>query len=275
MMLKKIMSGGQIGADQAALDIAIKMGIPHGGWIQKGRKIQGGILPEKYQLQEMSTSSFKDRIEKNVKASDGTLIIAHGDLAGGADYSRKMARKHGRPCLFINLNETSSFSAATGISRWIKENRIEILNVTGSRASEDSKIYKDTMDIVERAILLGQITPEAREPAKDLKRENRFKKRVSAPKSVGEAVTKIITDMPLLDRVKIANIKKEDLISLELTLGVFIRNQFLKKDFNGELLASCHWVSGSDTLTENEAAAVIIERLWENLRETHRLRVVK
>ncbi len=36
-MIKKIISGGQTGADQAALDVAIKLGIPHGGWIPKGR----------------------------------------------------------------------------------------------------------------------------------------------------------------------------------------------------------------------------------------------
>ena len=36
-MLEKIISGGQTGADQAALDAAIKLGIPHGGWIPKGR----------------------------------------------------------------------------------------------------------------------------------------------------------------------------------------------------------------------------------------------
>ncbi|MBW2055700.1 MAG: hypothetical protein JRI29_08405 [Deltaproteobacteria bacterium] len=40
--MKKIISGGRIGADQAALDMAMKMGIPHGGWIQKGRKTQRG-----------------------------------------------------------------------------------------------------------------------------------------------------------------------------------------------------------------------------------------
>ena len=34
-MIKKIISGGQTGADQAALDVAIKLGIPHGGWIPK------------------------------------------------------------------------------------------------------------------------------------------------------------------------------------------------------------------------------------------------
>ena len=36
-MVKKIISGGQTGVDQAALDVAIKLGISHGGWIPKGR----------------------------------------------------------------------------------------------------------------------------------------------------------------------------------------------------------------------------------------------
>ncbi|MFO7971456.1 MAG: putative molybdenum carrier protein [Desulfobacterales bacterium] len=40
-MLTKIISGGQTGADQAALDAAIELGIPHGGWIPKGASKQG------------------------------------------------------------------------------------------------------------------------------------------------------------------------------------------------------------------------------------------
>ena len=38
MMIGRIISGGQTGADQGALDFAIKHGIRHGGWIPKGRK---------------------------------------------------------------------------------------------------------------------------------------------------------------------------------------------------------------------------------------------
>jgi hypothetical protein len=33
----KIVSGGQTGADRAALDFAIGHGLPHGGWCPKGR----------------------------------------------------------------------------------------------------------------------------------------------------------------------------------------------------------------------------------------------
>jgi len=32
-MIKKIISGAQTGADRAALDVARRLDIPHGGWI--------------------------------------------------------------------------------------------------------------------------------------------------------------------------------------------------------------------------------------------------
>jgi len=57
-MLKKIISGGQTGADQAALDVAINIGIPHGGWIPKWRKTEKGVLPDKYLLQEMPDGNY-------------------------------------------------------------------------------------------------------------------------------------------------------------------------------------------------------------------------
>ena len=49
-MVKKIVSGGQTGADRAALDVALKFDIPHGGWVPKGRKTEEGTLPDMYRL---------------------------------------------------------------------------------------------------------------------------------------------------------------------------------------------------------------------------------
>ncbi len=56
MTIRKIISGGQTGVDQAALDVAIKCNLPRGGWIPKGRLTENGPLPEKYNLQESKTS---------------------------------------------------------------------------------------------------------------------------------------------------------------------------------------------------------------------------
>jgi len=103
-MLQKIISGGQTGADRAALDVAIEFNIPHGGWIPKGRKTEDGVLPDKYQLQEMPTASYPKRTEKNILDSDGTLILSHGKLTGGSALTVKVATKHDRPWLHVDLN---------------------------------------------------------------------------------------------------------------------------------------------------------------------------
>ena len=187
-MIKKIISGGRIGADQAALDVAIKLGIPHGGWIQKGRKTQRGILPEKYQLKEMPVAGFKKRIEQNIIDSDGTVIISHGNLTGGSDYGQEMAKKHNRPCLHVDLNKTPVSIAPSKINTWIIENKIKVLNVTGSRTSEDPKIYKDTMRIVEGTIFLGMIGAKTDERLTDYDKKDYLKKLPIPPKTIDEAV---------------------------------------------------------------------------------------
>jgi hypothetical protein len=151
-MVKKIISGGQTGADRAALDIAIKLGISHGGWIPKGRLTENGVLDDKYHLKEMETANYNKRTEQNVMDSDGTLIISHGKLTGGSEYTRDMALGHGRPWLHIDLNKTESSQAARQINHWLAEHEIEVLNVAGPRASKDPAIYRSTTDVLERAL---------------------------------------------------------------------------------------------------------------------------
>ncbi|MBW2556618.1 MAG: putative molybdenum carrier protein [Deltaproteobacteria bacterium] len=274
-MIRKIISGGQIGADQAALDVAIKLGFPHGGWIQKGRKTQSGILPAKYQLKELPTAGYKRRIEQNVIDSDGTVIISHGEPTGGAEYSRKMADKHRRPCLHVGLKESSTFVIASKINTWVLENIIEVLNVTGSRASEDSTVYKDTMDIVEGSILLGLVEAKPGEPVSDEHPSDYLDKGLIPPITVDGAVVKLISEMHLHDRVQLANLKREELAQLDVSLGRYIKDQLLRNGVNRLLFESCMTASGKVLLNESDASLVIIEKLWEKLKETHRLRILK
>lgn len=147
-MLKKLISGGQTGADQAALDVAIKIDIPHGGWIPKGRKTEAGILPDKYHLQEMPTSSYPKRTEKNILDSDGTLIFSRGKLTGGPALTRKLAKQHQKPWLHIDLDKVEETEADSIIAGWIHRNDIQVLNVAGPRASKDPGIH----DIVSRIL---------------------------------------------------------------------------------------------------------------------------
>lgn len=103
MAITKIVSGGQTGADVAGLDAAIKLSIPHGGWIPKGRLTEEGALPEKYLLQEMPTASYPKRTAQNVIDSDGTVIFTHGALTGGSALTRKKALQYCKPALLLDL----------------------------------------------------------------------------------------------------------------------------------------------------------------------------
>jgi hypothetical protein len=150
-MITKIVSGGQTGADRAALDFAIKNNIPHGGWIPKGRITEEGPLPDHYQLQEMETRSYNKRTEQNVIDSDGTLILSHGKLIGETARIRLFANKHQRPWLHIDFNKTSMMESAEQIKKWIESHRIKTLNVMGPRASKDSRIYRKTLEVLKIA----------------------------------------------------------------------------------------------------------------------------
>lgn len=151
-MISKVISGGQTGADQAALDVAIKLDIPHGGWVPKGRKSESGKLSDKYQLQEMPTDSYPKRTEQNALDSDGTLIISHGKLNGRSALTRTLAKKHNRPWIYIDMDMFSVLDAAKAVRSWANRNKIEVLNVAGPRESKDAKIYDVTVRVLEVAL---------------------------------------------------------------------------------------------------------------------------
>ncbi len=153
-MLNKIISGGQTGADQGALDAAISLGIDHGGWLPKGRKTETGALPLSYRLKEMDSANYASRTMKNVIDSDGTLIISHGALTGGSALTRTLAQQHLRPFLHANMSRWSSATAANQIFQWITHHHISLLNVAGPRASSDARIYAVTMDVLKAVVKL-------------------------------------------------------------------------------------------------------------------------
>jgi putative molybdenum carrier protein len=152
MTISKIISGAQTGVDRAALDAALELGIPHGGWVPKGRKAEDGIIPEKYKMVEMPTERYAGRTERNILDSDGTLIISRGPLTEGSDLTRQLAIKHARPWLHSDLERIDVTEAARTILAWLKRQGISVLNVAGPRASKDPGIYRLTKDILKRVI---------------------------------------------------------------------------------------------------------------------------
>lgn len=265
-MIKRIISGGQTGADQAALDTAIKWNIPHGGWIPKGRLTEAGRLSDKYNMQEMPTNSYPARTEKNVIDSDATLIISHGPLTDGSKHTKEMALKHEKPFLHINLNEIDSSRAAGQVHDWITKLKVEILNVAGPRASNDPSIYQAVMHVLTIVIVMDFIEIKMSAPQKKLP----FK-----PVSLDKAVGIIISKMSLRERCYIANMVKAELIYLDITLGDYIRKTFGTDSGHEDLLHECRKILGRDDITDDDASNIIITELWKRLRETHALRIVK
>ena len=265
-MIKKIISGGQTGAHRAALDLAMELNITHGGWIPKGRLTEDGTLPEEYNLKEMPTDSYSASTEQNVMDSDGTLIISHGDLTGGSAYTCKMSKKHKKLWLHIDLDNVDGFQAGQILKSWIGMHEIQILNVAGSRASKDPVIYKAVQDILRAAITLEMITASVVKGS-DLA--------PNLPRTVDEAVQRLLTELKLRDKAMIAKLDKEDLISLQSNIGEYVRNEFGIQAGNKQLINSCRLLIKKFDIDEDEASAVIIEKLWKMLNETHRLRVIK
>lgn len=150
--LSKIISGGQTGADQAGLDVAIKNNISYGGAIPKGRMTERGILPPKYDLEEMPTKSYPKRTEKNVVDSNGTVIFTHGRLTGGSLLTWKKALLHKKPVIHLDLFLLDLVQASQQLADFISEHDISILNVAGSRESKDCLIYSKTFDVLDGVI---------------------------------------------------------------------------------------------------------------------------
>jgi len=126
-----IVSGGQTGADQAALDWAINNGVAHLGWCPKGRRTEEGALDVRFRLSETPSSSYLQRTEWNVRDSDATLIFSMSEvLTGGSKQTADFATQHGKPFFVM-----SPARAVSGLISFLAEQKIERLNVAGSRKS--------------------------------------------------------------------------------------------------------------------------------------------
>lgn len=146
-MIKKIISGGQTGADRAALDFAIYHNIPHGGYCPKGRLAEDGPIEARYQLIETSTKNYPQRTEKNVRESDGTVIFTiKRKLTGGSKKTLEFCGKHMKPCIHIHKEE---YQPGLKLLNFIQQNKIKILNVAGSRASKEPEVCDFIKEILE------------------------------------------------------------------------------------------------------------------------------
>lgn len=155
---RHIISGGQTGADRAALDFAIKSGYTHGGWVVPGREAEDGSIPMRYHLVEVPQGGYRQRTKRNVADSDGTLIVNFDELNGGTLLTQTFAQQINKPYLVVQLDSGVTAESTSNVIAWLMMNEINSLNVAGPRESKRPGIYKltrellDAVDVAMRAL---------------------------------------------------------------------------------------------------------------------------
>ena len=252
------------------MDAAVKLEISNGGWIPRGRFTEAGTQPEAYNLREMRPRGDTGFMEQNIIDSDGTLILAQGDFAKELKLLKNYAAKYNRPLIHMNLESTPAFKAAQAIVTWIRQQRIETLHVDGPVEDNNPDLYQKTLDIIECVYHLDLIDDNMFDLEKELTKHAQ-----EPPGTVDQAVDRLISELPLKDKVSVANMAFDELGSLDPTLGEDIRFEFGLWNKNESLIDSCRFVSGQKKFNPATASRVIIDALWEKLRKTHKLRVVE
>jgi len=156
MKIVKVISGGQTGADRAALDAAMACGVEHGGWCPRGRLSEDGPIPSTYNLRETTEEEYPVRTRMNVEAADLTVIFSRGPLTGGSLLTLEFAKAAKKPCVHIDLLEFSEvfqglekqgrvlrrfFQGLEKTGRNVPRVGKTVLNVAGPRGSNDPDIY--------------------------------------------------------------------------------------------------------------------------------------
>ena len=150
-MLVKIISGGQAGADRAALDAGLESGFPVGGYCPAGRTAEDGVIDARYPLEEID-GGYGERTRKNVQASDGTVLFYDAELSGGTLQTLLFCMEDKRPFRLIDRSLVDQARAVQAILQFTELRRIGILNVAGPRQSGSALIYDYVRQVMKGVI---------------------------------------------------------------------------------------------------------------------------
>lgn len=159
IMLNKIISGGQTGVDQAALEAALQWGIPIGGWCPPGRVCETGLIPEKYPLKETPVETSNGapdvprslRTEWNVRSSNATLVLqpTSAPIDKGTGWTIATAIRYTKPYLVADPFEDG---AAMSIANWLGNTPCGILNVAGPAESNAPGIGEICFELMTKVL---------------------------------------------------------------------------------------------------------------------------
>jgi len=150
-MLVKIISGGQTGADRAALDAGMESGFPVGGCCPAGRMAEDGPIDLRYPLKEIE-GGYESRTKRNVEDADGTVVFYEGYLHGGTEKTVNFCKESAKPHTIIDIDLAGVDAAIHKILSFVDDYKIRVLNVAGPRQSHCPYIYRYVKNTIQRVI---------------------------------------------------------------------------------------------------------------------------
>lgn len=103
-------------------------------------------------MQELPAGGFAERTCRNVQDSEGTVIIYKGELSGGTAETERYCAELQRPHILIDASTTDPNKAAALIHEFVREQKIEVLNVAGPRESDWPRGYEYALRVLETFI---------------------------------------------------------------------------------------------------------------------------
>ncbi len=144
MALEAIISGGQTGVDRGAIDAALALGFPCGGTCPRGRRVEDGVIPDRYPFIESTEDHYSARTETNISDSDATLILVSSlPLEGGTLLTKELAVEKRAPFLV----QTVPWSTQE-VMDWLVVAEVKRLNVAGPRESGAPGIGRATFEFL-------------------------------------------------------------------------------------------------------------------------------
>lgn len=144
--LKKVISGGQTGADIAGLYAAREHGLETGGQAPEGYLTTVGCMPELADFGLTAAGSYSQRTLVNVKSSDATLVLSNNPGSTGTALTIKYCVQQRKPYLLVHTTEFIQHTATRGdagvapseeligsVVEFIRRHRCTTLNVAGNR----------------------------------------------------------------------------------------------------------------------------------------------
>jgi hypothetical protein len=147
MKLKKIISGGQTGADQGGLRAAQRLGIETGGFAPKNFRTEEGNCPwleTKFDLVETETTLYTQRTMANVALANATLIF--GKITSPGTRSTIAICESLKKPYLVNPSEHQH------LRDFLALNDVTILNVAGNRESVSPGIGKRVENFIFKAL---------------------------------------------------------------------------------------------------------------------------